>query len=695
MSIAPPSPRSTVITLGAASAGPFDLTFRLFGTPEVDVYINRVRTTNFTITATFADGVSTNGQVTLLSPAPSGAEIIIDSGATPRRDLDFTNNDQLVVNLNNEQGRIWGALQDLERDVGRSFRGLDALDPLTETFDVQRIADAEGYAIRAEDAAAVALTGQPFRVPTQAQLTRPVYASPVGNQFIVTTDDIVDVPSVASYQVAASGTPPVAPYIQPAGAAVLRVLPDGRSAYSTKSFGTGNLSDQFARAMAAVKEDRDKTDLFYNDTPALFIPRGVYDLDAPLLLTDLTDFHLYAKGAVIRSLTEAFTPFTMIAVRRSHIEGLTLDLRNNNVAAQGFHMAGSNGWNEITNLSVQSNSSNAAFAAVRMQQGTVGGLTDGVRDNGNFWTKFENLWLRKLSGGDPNISPIGVDIQGAQNATVLSNCAFGNIQTGIMVRNQNNSLTSGMSNDIQLLHCRFEGFTTGFKFQADGGATGGMASFAAFGCRFEAGTTCFENASNNQGSGPMVIVGTTRISSVTNLTVDARAVKDSFVVIGGGSTPKAPNNFTNYERTKFANLGGATDGPTIEMLPRAPANGGNIALIRTDGTTVDGKISQRVGGGLAIDGGTTGAVVLKNVAGLSGSFTDAENFRGSVTLAGGATSVAVTFPNAEPDATYWVFTEFQINNGGAWITAKGTGGFTINVATGFASASTVRWMIIR
>lgn len=494
--------------------------------------------------------------------------------------------------------------------------------------------------------------------------------------------------------VLASGTPVASPYIQTSGSVVLQMLPDGRGAYSTKSFGTGNLSDQFARALDAVRNDRAISAEWLNDTAGIIIPRGLYNLDAPLVVSAVSGFNLYAYGAVIRNTSGSFTPFKITASANAKLFGVALDLRNNNVASEAFHVAGSCGWLTVNDLMVQSNSSNVGFAAVRMQQGNASGLDDNNRDKGNFWNTFNGFWHRKLSGADANTSAAGFDVQGCNNALRINNSSFGNIGTGILVRNQNNSLLSGSSNDIQLLQCTFEGFTTGFKFQMDGGATGGFASGSAIGCRFESGTTAFESATTNQPSGPLVIVGTTRISNVTNLVVDARTTKDTFNVIGGSITPSNEQRFTSYNRVTFGNLAGATGDPCVELLPRTASSGGTIALRRTDGA-VDGKISQMAGGGLEIDGGTLGRVIAKNITGLSGGSTHASNFRGSITLPGGATSVAVTFGTAEPDTSYAIHATFQRANGGFWIDPQSTGGFTINVTTPFASPTTVRWLLIR
>lgn len=496
-------------------------------------------------------------------------------------------------------------------------------------------------------------------------------------------------------QVLAQGTPVVSPYIQTSGNVVLKVLPDGRRAFVTSSFGTGNLSAQFAKALDASKAETtlDPAATWLVDRPGIIIPPGVYDLDAQLYVFASSGLHIMAHGAVLRNLAGAFTPFKIVTSPRVTIDGMSINMRGNNLASEAFLVAGSTGWLTVNRLWVQANSSNAGFAAVRMKQGDAAGFTDDDRDKGNFWNKFNEFWCRKLTGADANEIAMGIDAQGCQNDLSINGGSIQNVTTGVLIRNQNSSILSGISNQVQLLQTAFEGFGTGIKYQQDGAATPALAGGAAIGCRFENGTLAVHSALTNTPSVPFAIVAPTVISSVTTFLTDVRASKDSFNVIGGSITPSREQRFSGSGQLFVQNIAGATGDPALAVGSRQQSNGGAIALRRNDGT-VDGLISQRAGGGMDIGSPTVGILRAANVAGISGSGTHANNLRGTVTLLSGTTSIAVTFGTAEADATYRVFLEPNYSTT-AWVTAKGTGGFTINVGTAPGANTTVGWLLVR
>lgn len=123
------STRSTSITLTSASAGPFDLDFRLFDEDALVVYVNGVPA-DFTLSASFSNGYDDNATVTLDEAAPDAASIIIDSDLFPWRAQDFINGPGLTEKLNIEQARIWSSLSDRRRDTSRSVRFMQSIDPI-------------------------------------------------------------------------------------------------------------------------------------------------------------------------------------------------------------------------------------------------------------------------------------------------------------------------------------------------------------------------------------------------------------------------------------------------------------------------------------------------------------------------------------------------------------------------------------
>ena len=133
MATVPAGSRSTAFTTVSTTAGPFNVGFRLFDTDSLDVYLNGVRTTAFTISATFANGYTDSATLTLVAAVASGTQVIIDGALTPGRDADYLPGDPaLTAKLNIEQARIWSALAEVKRDSERSVRGLVPIEVSSE-----------------------------------------------------------------------------------------------------------------------------------------------------------------------------------------------------------------------------------------------------------------------------------------------------------------------------------------------------------------------------------------------------------------------------------------------------------------------------------------------------------------------------------------------------------------------------------
>ena len=79
------------------------------------------------------------------------------------------------------------------------------------------------------------------------------------------------------------------------------------------------------------------------------------------------------------------------------------------------------------------------------------------------------------------------------------------------------------------------------------------------------------------------------------------------------------------------------------------------------------------------------------VSGISGTTTPANNLRGTVSFAA-ATTAAVTFGTAEPNASYFIALGGNAA-GFCWITGKGTAGFTVNCSV--ANSNPTDWILIR
>lgn len=475
-----------------------------------------------------------------------------------------------------------------------------------------------------------------------------------------------------------------------AGGVKLYVQPTN-GAYETNAF-SGGIGARFNKAVAASKRVQTiANETFWPDSFPIRINPGEYTLDETLMIDELPNATVFAEGAVIQAFSGATTPLWMVASRKVVLHGLTIDMRNNTEADQAVMVAGQCPWGTMCEVKVQANTTNPDFAAFRFKQGSVAGFDDDNRDRGNFWFTLDRCWTRKFTSGDTGAIPVSVDLQGCQNAFRAVNCSFSNFGSGILIRNQNGSTLSNLSNDVQILHSSFEAYSGAAIHFTSTDSGDGIAGGAAIGNRFESGGSCFESDLTTSPSQPFQIFGSTVISSVASYTVDARSQKDQFSSLDTSNTP-------NYVDPRHIGARGiffaATSNSYASVRARSKplASGASFALERDDGV-IDGRLSQRPGGGLDIDGGATGRVRLVGMKGLSGSATHSTNFSGVASLPSATAFVNVTI-GAEADASFAVAVDVPYDTT-VWVSNKTTTGFRINVGTTSPSSQSLRWMLWR
>lgn len=146
------------------------MVFSLFFSDALEVYVNNIPVTGWTVTASFTGGVSTDAAVTLASPAASGAVVRIDGAQVAKREADYVNGDpNLTAKLNIELSQIWASIQELEVATGRSVKIFSTSMPFAPETDAaivwdgakfipgpttDEVANAQGYAETAAAAAA-------------------------------------------------------------------------------------------------------------------------------------------------------------------------------------------------------------------------------------------------------------------------------------------------------------------------------------------------------------------------------------------------------------------------------------------------------------------------------------------------------------------------------------------------------------
>jgi len=100
----------------------FDVTFPIFSTTDITVYVNAVKTTLFSITATFANGRSTDAKV-VLNSAVTGVDVEIYGTRSPRRENQYLGNSpNLSDNLQNDADALTAVQQEQARDAAGVLR---------------------------------------------------------------------------------------------------------------------------------------------------------------------------------------------------------------------------------------------------------------------------------------------------------------------------------------------------------------------------------------------------------------------------------------------------------------------------------------------------------------------------------------------------------------------------------------------
>jgi len=122
------TPRTSSYTLASAGSGPFLVGFRLFDDDALDVHVNGIRATNFSITTDLSIGYDDNATITFDAALDASDEIQIDGALVPGRDADYLSSDPgMARKLNAELARLWSSVSEISMKVGRTARSLSPL----------------------------------------------------------------------------------------------------------------------------------------------------------------------------------------------------------------------------------------------------------------------------------------------------------------------------------------------------------------------------------------------------------------------------------------------------------------------------------------------------------------------------------------------------------------------------------------
>lgn len=155
MATVSPLPRTNRITLSSSTAGPFEVGFRLFDTDALDVYVDGLPRTDWTLAATFQNGFSDSATITFTAPLANGAVIQIDGALIPSREDDYINGPGLIPLMNIELARVWASLSEVNRLARTAVRGFDDQDPV-DGISAAAFAGLEAALDEAEAAASAA-----------------------------------------------------------------------------------------------------------------------------------------------------------------------------------------------------------------------------------------------------------------------------------------------------------------------------------------------------------------------------------------------------------------------------------------------------------------------------------------------------------------------------------------------------------
>ena len=320
--------------------------------------------------------------------------------------------------------------------------------------------------------------------------------------------------------------------------------------------------------------------------------------------------------------------------------------------------------------------------------------TDPTNDNtGAFWNRILRFGVRQSGGSIPNQAPYGILILGGCNATNIQDCNFVAATNHIQIQNQiGGSNTGTLANAVVIMGCAFEGQTGSscvyVNGQSSASASNNISGLRVIGCRAENLTTFLSiNNVAVDASVPPMLYGNYFVSNVTNYYVSAGAVTTSIASWDPSITPdylSANTSMVSGHGFKFLSKNNNAD--SLQAIAQNAGSG--FGLYALSGTDL-WHARMRSGAGAQVSA-PNGAWYI-GVQSISQTATEAKNLRGTATFAA-ATSIAVTFGTAEPDASYFIALSGNAA-GYCWVTAKGTGGFTINCSA--SNSNTVDWHLIR
>lgn len=332
--------------------------------------------------------------------------------------------------------------------------------------------------------------------------------------------------------------------------------------------------------------------------------------------------------------------------------------------------------------------------------GNAAGFSPGISRNsnpadvntGSFWSLHADCSFRRLVGGDGAIPATNWIFQGAANAAQIRGGEWGDATNPVLFKPE--AAQTYISNGVLIHGPAIEGYT--YAVLSNQNAAVAQSGLRIIDCRLEPEATPGNALLSLQGSAvqpvhPVILSGNYWTPDQVNYTINPNS--QYVYSLDSGSSGAIGPTLDSWKPFTYKNRSGNLGAADFQT----GLDGTGIVLREDAGTTV-WTLRSTATGGAEIFGNGSNSISMQGVAAISNTGTFAKNLRGNDAFVGAALTRTITFAAAEPDATYFVLVT-PMSDWGAqtkppWITAKGTGGFTVN-AQATTTSGAFDWAIIR
>jgi hypothetical protein len=191
----------------------------------------------------------------------------------------------------------------------------------------------------------------------------------------------------------------------------------------------------------------------------VIIPPGEYMLDSQWnceRISPLRWFRIEGYGAHLHAGPSVTGHALRVANSGNNfgtvIEGLSFNHRGNSTVAGCIEAYGTSHL-KILNCSVEAHDTRADYKAISLTYRNIGDPT-----THSFWAEIDHFTTRKRSGADGANMEYGIYLDGAANATKVTNCSFSSVNYGIRIGTDGTN--AGIANSVRIINNDFEAIGT-------------------------------------------------------------------------------------------------------------------------------------------------------------------------------------------------------------------------------------------